>query len=297
MKTAFSWSGAFHIPLLIAVIATSCSSSRNSTASGASNSSGAQWQATPLIIDGSDKDWPRPLPWFNQSESVAYDITNDGQKLYILLSTKNPQEQQKIIRGGMTVWVNTKGDKSNGDAVGIGYPLDEHSDPDRNLMEQAQPQRYDHNKPVTLQDKKEYALYGFNKDSAIQNYAYMEANPQGIEVRMEYNDAGDLIYEAAIPLTTLYPKHNPSSSWAAESPAVGIFIEGLPPDVRMPRQGGGIGGSGVGVGVGGGVGTFGSGMGVGLSFGGGGGGMGGGRSNKQLYQETQIWKEAQLASH
>jgi len=162
-------------------------------------------------------------------------------------------------------------------------------------MAEAQPQRYENNKPVTLEDKRFYTLYGFNKDSAIQNYTYGDSNSVGVVMRLDYNTAGALIYEAAIPLKALYPQHNISSSYAANSIAVGIFIEGLPPNTRVPHQGGG--GSPVGVGVGGGIGTggFGSGMGLGLSIGS--GAFGGGRrnSNQQLYDEAQIWKVVQLA--
>jgi hypothetical protein len=278
-------------PLMV-LASGACSSSRKSEGSGSSSSATSQWQSRPLTVDGRDDDWVKPLPYSLPSESVSYAITNDGQNLYILLSTKNPQEQQKIIQGGMSVWVNTQAEKSNTDAVGIGYPLDAHSDPDKNLMAEAQPQRYENNKPVTLGDKKAYDLYGFSQDSAIQTFTYGENNPQGVQVQMNFNSSDELIYEASIPLTTLYPKHNTASSYAALSLAVGIYIEGLPPDAHVPRGPGG--GSPVGVGIGAGTGTFGSGVGLGLSFGGGGLGRGG-RANKQLYDETQIWKVVQLA--
>jgi hypothetical protein len=288
MKLSTFWCGLLCLPLVLAV---GCRSSRSGEASDSNSPGTAQWQGQPLTIDGSDRDWVKPLPGFQRTDNISYSVSNDGQNLYILVSTKSPQEQQKIIQGGMSVWVNTKGDKNNNaDAVGIGYPLDEHSDPDRKLMEEAQPQRYN-KKPVTLEDKKSYALYGFNKDS-IPDYVYGSDNPQGVVMRMDYNNAGELIYELAIPLKTLYPQHNTSSSYAANSVAVGIFIEGLPPSAHVPREGGG----GPGIGVGGGIGTggFGSGVGLGLSVGT--GMLGGGRrNNKQLFDQTQIWHVAQLA--
>ena len=280
------------------ILAAGCSSSRSSesTQPSAEDKGSALWLNQPLTIDGSDKDWPPSLRYSVKEENVRYDIANDGQNLYVLVATKSQQEQQKMIQGGMSVWVNTKADKSNGDAVGIGYPLDAHSDPDHNLMAEAQPQRYQNNKPVTLEDKKLYALYGFNKDSTIQDYTYGDSNSVGVVMRMDYNNSGELIYEASIPLKALYPQYNTSSSYASRSIAVGIFIQGLPPNTRVPGQRGG-GGSGVGVGGGVGMGTggFGSGMGLGLSFSP--GGFGGGRrnSNQLLYDDAQIWKVVQLA--
>jgi hypothetical protein len=279
-------------------LAAGCSSSRGTESAqpAAADKGSALWLSQPLTIDGSDKDWPAPLRYTVKEENVRYDIANDGQYLYVLVATKSQQEMQKMIQGGMSVWVNTKADKTNGDAVGIGYPLDSHSDPDQNLMAQAQPQRYQNNKPVVLEDKKLYALYGFNKDSTVQDYTYGDSNSTGVVIRMDYNPSGELIYEAAIPLRALYPQYNSASSYASRSLAVGIFIQGLPPNTRVPGQRGGGGGSPVSVGVGGGIGTggFGSGMGMGLGIGLGGGG--GRRNNSNLlYDDAQIWKVVQLS--
>jgi Tfp pilus assembly protein PilZ len=279
--------------LFIATVAllASCGSSRQA----ASDSGTAGFQSQPITIDGSDKDWKRPLPYSISSEKVSYSITNDNEYLYILLETKNPQQQQKIIQGGMTVWVNTSAEKSESNAVGIGYPLETRVDHDRQIMEEARPDRYKSNKPVTLEDKREYALYGFAGDST-GSYTYGDDdNPQGVKMRMDYTNDGDLIYEAALPLKTLYPNHASSSSYAAKSVAVGIFIEGLPPDAQVARDGGG-GGPAIGVGGGVGFGSFGSGGGIGISIGTGSllGGGGGGR--RKLFKPTQSWQVVSLAS-
>lgn len=280
------------------LLAAGCSSSRQSQGQEKADRSHAKaiWQSQPLTIDGNDNDWVKPLPYVVHEENVNYSISNDQQNLYILLSTSSRQEQQKIIQGGMSVWVNTKGDQSNGDAVGVGYPLDERNDPDRKLMEEAQPQRYQ-DKPVTLADKRTYSLYGFTRDSAIGNYAYGASNPVGVVMRLDYNNKGDLIYEASIPLRALYPGRDSSASYTTRDLAVGIFIEGLPPSARVPRDGGGNGGrgSGLGFGVGTGIGGFGPGMGMGMGMGFGGGRGGTGRNNRNLYDEAQIWQQVQLA--
>ena len=275
-----------------------CGSSRRAegTATGSTASEPrAIWQSQPLTIDGSDRDWVKPLPYSIREESVSYSISNDGQNLYVLLSTANRQEQQKIIQGGMSVWVNTKGERTNGDAVGIGYPLNERNDPDRKLMEEAQPQRYQ-KKEVTLADKKTYALYGFAKDSGILNYNYGDNNSAGVQMRLDYNNNGVLVYEAAIPLQSLFPGHDPSTPYATHDLGVGIFIEPLPSGAKIPRDGGG-GGPGVGIGLGGGMGGFGygggMGMGIGLSHEFGGGGR---RAKRSLFDEAQIWQVVHLAN-
>lgn len=278
------------VSIALVLFAAGCSSSRKSQGDELPTSTAPQ---QPIVIDGSDRDWTRPLPGFSKTENFSYEIANDADNLYVLISTKDPLEQQKIIQGGMTVWVNTRADKSQSGAVGIGYPLDSRNDPDQNLMNEAQPNRAP--KSVTLQDKQAYALYGFGNSSEVGNFAYADdTDPQGVRVRMDYNGTGELIYEAAIPLKTLYPGHSASASYAAKSVAVGIFVDGLPPNANVPRGAGGGNGPAIGVGGGLGFGSFGSGGGLGLSIGLpiGGGGGGGGRNH--LFKDAEIWQIVEL---
>jgi hypothetical protein len=114
---------------------------------------------------------------------------------------------------------------------------------------------------------------------------------------MDYNNAGELIYEASMPLALLYPTHSATASYAAKTIAVGFQIDGLPPNANVPRGGGG-GGPAIGVGGGLGFGSFGSGGGLGLSLGlpvGGGGGRGG--RNNQLFKDTEFWQVVQLSAN
>ena len=64
-----------------------------------SGSNGGTWQRQPLTIDGSDKDWTKPLPYTVKSEQLNYAVTNDGQNLYILMSTHSPQEAAENCPG------------------------------------------------------------------------------------------------------------------------------------------------------------------------------------------------------
>lgn len=291
MKSFFSLPA---LTLAALTILAGCSSSRKSQDS---DPTARSWQGQALTIDGSDKDWPKNLPYSVKSEQINYSVTNDAQNLYILMSTKSPQEAQKIVQGGMTVWVNPKADKSIGGAIGIGYPLDSRNDRDKILMEEARPDRNREHRPSTLEDKKEYSLYGFDNGSqSIPTYTYGDTNTQNIQMRMDYNDAGDLIYEAAIPLTVLYPGHNSSSSYASKTVAVGFIIEGLPPGTNVPRGSGGGGGPAIGVGGGVGFGSFGSGGGLGISIGTGSLIGGGGGSKRQLFRQSEVWQTVQLSN-
>jgi len=269
--------------LIPAALVVSCRSSK-STAS-AQEGQGLGWQKQPLTIDGSDSDWVRPLPGLESTEKLTYAMTNDAENLYVLISTKDPAEQNKILSGGMTVWVNNQADKSNDQAIGLGFPLDPHNDREKQLMAEARPEVYK-NRSAKLDDADAYELYGFSREEPIARFNYGDENKQGVQVRMNYNASGDLIYEAQVPLKAVFPKANNSHYYAGRDIAVGIFIEGIP---APPGSRGGGGGGGVSIGGGLGFGSFGSGGGVGLSIGTGslariGGGKGG-----AAYKPKKIW--------
>jgi hypothetical protein len=274
------------IVLLPGVFAVACRSSKSASAS--QDTQGMNWQKQPLTIDGSDSDWVRPLPGIESTEKLTYAMTNDGDNLYVLISTKDPAEQNKILSGGMTVWINNQGEKNSDEAIGLGFPLDPHNNREKQLMAEARPQVYK-DRSAKLDDADEYELYGFSRQEPIEHFNYGDTNKHNVDIRMNYNASGDLIYEAKVPLNTVFPKANNAHYYAGRNIAVGIFIEGIP----APPGARGGGGGGVSIGGGLGFGSFGSGGGVGISIGSGNlARIGGGKG--QPYRPKKIWHEMTL---
>jgi hypothetical protein len=283
---------SYHIATFFALILiAACRSSKPEKDNAAAPE--ASWQRQPLLVDGSDADWIKPLPYYDKKEKISYDISNDKKNLYIMLSAKDRQEQQKILGGGLTIWINNQAVKENSYAFGIGYPTGHMPSRENSIMARARPDLYQEKKNSLEDDLASYSLYGFKKDETVQNFDSGQSNEEGIEIKIGFNNTGDLIYEALVPLSSIYPQ-NSSANFTGKSLAVGLYIEGLPPSEGMHRGGGG--GSPVSVGGGFGMGSFGSGGGIGLSINPGAFGRGGGRgADKQLYEQTQIWQVLPLA--
>lgn len=270
------------------LLACSCRSTR--TDQQALTPQKAVWQHRPLVIDGSDGDWVKPLPYFDSKKKLAYSVSNDRDNIYIQLTTKDELEQRKIVQGGLTVWINGQAEKNETNAVGIGFPTDSRNNRDKSILAAARPDLYT-NKRESLNDLKDYSLFGFNKDNAVQYYDYGSSNEAGVQVEINFNPAGELVYEALVPFKAIFPK-NSSPTAGNRSIAVGFVIEGLPPQPGMRNGGGG----GISVGGGLGMGTFGSGGGLGVSIGSGSLGRIGGKSERQLYKQTKIWQVLPLAN-
>ncbi len=133
-----------------------------------------------------------------------------------------------------------------------------------------------------------FALFGFNKNDAVENVDYGKTSRAGVDVKININKQGLLVYEAQIPNEALWGK---AGNFAGREVAVGIFMDGADQQANGNRSGGGRGG-GMGVGFGMGMGGFGGGgmgMSLGHSFG---GGRGGGT---QQAKEDKIWEVVSLA--
>lgn len=264
---------------------------RSSRADQQTNVQQTQWVSAPVTVDGRDNEWSKPLTYYAKSEKLGYSILSDTSAIYLLVSTKEDQTQQKILHGGMTVWINTLGEKSDDGAVGVSFPTGSVSPRRRNDPIKGS----EDGNASNLRELRDYYLMGFERGQGMQAYKYGETNDKGIEVSLNFNEEGEMIYEAKIPYSAIYTK-TAAHSFGGRSLSVGFFIEALPPGYGGASGGGGRGGGG-GVSIGGGLGmgSFGSGGGMGISIGSGSlgriGGGGGGKAGKA----SKIWQDITLA--
>jgi len=264
------------------VIFTACSSSKNSQQPDIVQP--GHWQSNTLFINGDDSDWVKPLMYLDTKQNLAYTVSNDKDNLYILASTNNETTIQRILSGGLTVYLNNHGVKDEPGAGGISFPTGKITR-QANKMMNDRPE-YRNNKHVALDAVQDYSLFGFNTIKTQQNFDYGKANAEGIEVGIGLNNAGELVYKAMVPLSAFLNKSDISNA-GRKSFTIGFVLEPLP-----PQSGSRGGGGGVSIGGGIGMGSFGSGGGIGVSIGSGAlGRIGGGRNNRQV----KIWREIMLA--
>ena len=267
------------------------------------------WQAQPITIDGSDKDWPSPYPEYDDKAQIGYATSNDKENLYITVETGDPATQLKILREGLTVWIDRKGEK--GEETAINYPIPttfgqkEHQ---RQKMAQdgqqglggdrLQKQRMELEDKVTaaLADANEYSLQGFK--SCNLQFPIMDMDTCGIVVRIGLDSTNELIWEAKVPFKSFYFKSQVTR--ADRGKPIGVCFE----TTAMKRP---AGQSGVNHGGGGSrfrpsVGFGGMGMGMGMGMGGGGMRRGGGRGGSQTpdmmepaYKSTKTYKKFGIA--
>lgn len=264
------------------------------------------WATTSVTPDGILNEWPTPLRYIDDQNRLFFDIFNDGENLYLAVSTMDPVTQVNIMRGGLTFAVNIKGKKK--ETTTLTYPQVAGSVlfAQRRANAQANGGNSRYGRPSASERPVPADLYRelrpHMNNAGVKGMTGLSDGPidvaqrkTGIAAEITLTERDSLVMEFVIPLSKL----GITSAYTKDI-AYGIAInDGSVDGGRGGRRGGGFSGLGIGLGVGGGsygYGGSGIGGGVGIDLGsiGGrrnGGGGAGGRSGEMLWVKQPLAKK------
>ncbi len=154
----------------------------------------------PFKADGISNEWNEPLNQYNDATKLAFALANDDKNLYIIIESLDPQTTFSVLKGGITLNINTEGKKKDG--MKLTFPL-----MDRPPMPKEGEEHHDHaplsadgatHDPVVM--NKSIRVSGFKN---IADGELQAMNQDGIETGMSIHPNRDLIYELSIPLAQL----------------------------------------------------------------------------------------------
>ncbi|HEY0177053.1 MAG TPA: hypothetical protein VGC08_11790 [Pedobacter sp.] len=256
------------------------------------------WMQQPVVVDGNSSEWHEPLNNFNTPTQLAFAIANDQQNLYLIIESLDEITTGKLLRGGLTLNINTAGKKKDGiklNFLGMQQPPSPHHDQADTLDHtEADMNHSEHGPGVSV-----IQVSGFKN---IPDGSLAIPNDAGIQIAAAFNKQKDYICELAIPLAQLNLKGDELKAIAynIKINAPGKFShEGKRPNQALTSaggsHGGGMGGGGGMRGGGGGMGGMGGGGGRhGGGMHGGGGGMGGDSAGGTA-KASDFWVKYELA--
>jgi hypothetical protein len=293
--------------LAIGLSLAACSSSKKTVDETDNAPDKGIWQQQKVIADGKSKEWDLHNMSFDNDSKISYEITNDDTNLYVLITTIDRTSQTKILRAGMSVFIDPAAKKNETEAVN--FPIGSGDAPGMDEGQRTTPvqQGQPGDKPDLQQmrakaliNANQYTLSGFSKGSG--GYGINEENAAGVTVKIDIDSSGEMVYEAVLPMRSLIQHGFTTRAGAPIS--VGFKINALPKPAMNPGGGSGYSGGGGGMRGGGGGGMRGGGMG-GRGMGGGGMRGGGGRggtsgggnytARQQLFKEVKVWKHLVIA--
>jgi len=226
-----------------------------------------RYQNDPILADGDASDWGLPLRFGSEEGSLQYSITNDKENFYISVATNNQQTQMSILRAGLKICFDPKGNKSTNMALIYPYKDPMEAGPrGRNENKKTDPNLI---KQKMIMDADIFSTIGFMN---MENRIYDLKDTSHFKVGMNFDKYNNLVFEAIVPVKNVIT--TPINFKKAPSISIGIIINNFAMGGARPNGGGeGSNYRGGGEGMGGGM--RGGGMGGG-GMRGGGGGMGGG---------------------
>lgn len=204
-----------------------------------------------IVVDGSIKEWGDSLSYYSPEERLNYAITNSKDTLYLAVKIYDRSEIMRVLNAGLTFTIDPKGKKK--ETYSLTYPLNvqggsipfNHNPGENEEVSQEERTELLQEKLTRLRGIK---VVGF-KD--VEDEMITTSNTYGIQTAVNYDSAGNLIYEEAIPLKFFHADNK--AEWAFN-----IRINGIqrpkPTDSSTDENAGGSGGrrGGMGGGMGGG---------------------------------------------
>jgi len=252
------------------------------------------WMQQPVVIDGNSSEWHEPLNNYNTPTQLAFALANDQQNLYLIIESLDAATTGKLLRGGLTLNINTLGKKKDGiklKFLGMQQPAPPHEGQNDSLQhaehQMIHADEHEHSPGLTV-----IQVSGFKK---IPDGSLAIPNKEGIEVAAAFNKQRDYICELSIPLSLLELKGNEVKAIAYNIKINAGNKAERPDGAKRSPEGAGHGRSGgMAGGMGGGGGMLPGGGGGGGRHGGGmHGGMGGESSGGT--KSSDFWIKYELA--
>ena len=193
------------------------------------------WQNSAVKADGNPKEWSKPLKHYDANTKLQYTFSNDLQNLYVCIRATDERTQQKLLRGGLQVWIDTAA-KSK-ERAGITFPMpeieaktDARNEGGSDNQSKHNPDEY-HPKKKFRSDRTEMEVTGFK--APISGILPLQ-NIYGIAVNIGMDSVDILTYEAIIPFRTFY-KDSLSLSDSIKTISIKILL----PGIQKSKKGGG----------------------------------------------------------
>jgi len=230
----------------------------------------ARWISSKIKIDGNDKEWDKPLNFYDDNSGLMFAIGNDKENLFLCFTVKDELKMKKLMSAGWTIGLSSK-EKNKKFKSELSFP-------GVNVMSMRRSENNFEKKSIANNLIQTYLLQlpkvsckGFRS-----NITDLTLNSKGnIDIGIGADSIQHIVYEIDIPLKELFPSDLIHFNKLI---TINITINAL----ERPSSGGGYSGKPSGTGGGRAGGGMSGGMGGGRRGGGMSGGMRGERSGGEM---------------
>lgn len=161
----------------------------------------ARWQANPVVVDGSDQEWDKPLNFYDDESGLLYAISNNTDSLYFTFAVRDIQKMRKMVSSGWSIQLSAK-DKKNKIKASLVFPAVK-LELMGNRGADAMPGLMTKENPMIRAYKLQLgtvAVKGFKTDKSEVPLQMQD----DINIAVGENHERQLVYEIGIPLEELF---------------------------------------------------------------------------------------------
>ena len=167
-----------------------------------------------IHVDGDIEEWGDSLRYHDAEKNVNYAIANTRDTLYMAIRITDPVEKRKALLAGITFGIDTKGKKK--ETYSITYPVNTAgaapltAKPDEQNADISQEDRNE------LERQRLTTLRGIKAEGFkdIEYDMITTSNTYGIKAGINYDEAGNLNCEIAIPVRFFHVDDITRNEWA-----------------------------------------------------------------------------------
>ncbi|TAN11840.1 MAG: hypothetical protein EPN37_16545 [Chitinophagaceae bacterium] len=153
-----------------------------------------------MAVSNNFRNFPDSLMQYNKDAGLSWLIANDPGNLYVFLKVSDKRVQHKILMGGITIGLNTRGKKKTKSSVTFPV-IDQEAfmaqmNALRNSSSTLAANEFENMQRERISEFNDIKVSGLKK---IDNGDIPLSNQYGIEAKIFYDSAGDLIDEVKLP--------------------------------------------------------------------------------------------------
>jgi len=164
-----------------------------------SDVSKARWKSKEIVIDGNDREWTKPLNFYDDKSGLLFAICNDQRNVYFAFTVNDEMKMRKLMSAGWSVELSSKEKDRKFNAI-LTFPAVK-------LQGMGKRPGSEFEKKVagnTVIDSYRLQLQSIAVKGFLSNQTELKLNDKnGIDIAIGADSSRFIVYEIAIPLKEL----------------------------------------------------------------------------------------------
>jgi hypothetical protein len=164
-----------------------------------SDVSKARWKSKEIVIDGNDREWAKPLNFYDDKSGLLFAICNDRQNVYFAFTVNDEMKMRKLMGAGWSIELSSKEKERKFNAT-LTFPAIKLSG-----MGKRPGSEFEKKVPGNpLIDAYRLQIQAIGAKGFLSNQTELKLNDKnGIDIAIGTDSSRFIVYEIAIPLKEL----------------------------------------------------------------------------------------------